>query len=232
MIVGLGPGPVELLTGEARNELERSAKVFFRMRGHPVYRWLEERGTQLIDFSPLYSIREWGQAQRYRFMADAVLKEAQRTGSAVYALPGNPYVFETTSGLIRKAAASAGLAVRVLPGLSFLELIYVELELDPGLGLQIFNSWQIDGCAYNSTIPMLIGQIDPGTEIVHGQLSLEAVQELLLSRYPQDHPVSLVWVESKPNYCTFSQTLALRELSALAPRRGEFASLFVPAAPP
>ena len=46
-IVGLGPGPLVLLTKEAESELLAAEKVFFRTGAHPVYDWLKRQGKHV-----------------------------------------------------------------------------------------------------------------------------------------------------------------------------------------
>ncbi len=139
VLVGTGPGPVSQLTREAHDELLHAGRVFFRMSAHPVYDWLQREGVSVYSFDDVYALPRIAYHEVYEFIAAAILKEAQRTGRVVYALPGSPFVLERTSGLIEQAAHAAGFNVRVIPGMSFLEVVWAELRLDPS-GIQICNA--------------------------------------------------------------------------------------------
>ncbi len=232
LVVGTGPGPVSLLTREAEGELLAAEKVFFRMSAHPVYRWLEERGKLLVCFDRIYMTPKLTYPQVYEFIVEALIKEATVRGRAVYALPGNPWVFESTTGWLQRDAPAKGIAVRVVPGMSFLELVYAELALDPAAGVQIVTPGALEpsSAAVGEHLALLIGLI--GQTLVPdprcGETNVEALHGWLLERYPREHPVSLVWTTGMPDYRTQARTFPLSRLPAECASCDFFASLYVP----
>ncbi len=235
VIIGTGPGPLSLVTREAEQELLAADKIFFRMSALPIYHWLEERGKRLISFDTLYAIPRCSSKDIYGFIADAILREATTNHRAVYALPGNPFVFENTTGLICRRAQAQGVDVRVVPGISFLELVYKELAIDPVMGLQILppGAVQPSRAVYSEHLGVLIGLLgasvgaDPGSEIP----SVDLLSQWLLERYSPDHPVSLVWTTGMPDFETHSRTLALKNLVEACGDCEFFASLYIPPLP-
>lgn len=238
VLVGTGPGPVSLLTREAEAALLGADRVLFRMSGHPVCHWLREQGRDVICFDALYALPGAAHAEIYDFIARAVVKESRRTGRAVYALPGNPFVFEATSRIIERLARAEGIAVRVIAGLSFLDLAYATLGLDPARGLQICNALDFGGAdpPFTNRLGLLIGQLfaRPDPAGAPAGSHVESVTRWLLARFSPAHPVSLVWLTGLPGYETLTRTCALADLprecdavrdSALA------ATLFVPPVP-
>src|SRR5205823_7196953 len=104
-VVGTGPGPLSYLTKEAERELLLADKVFFRMSRHPVYAWLKENRKQLVSFEMMYTIPRIGFGEIYEFIVNALIQEAMLRGQAVYALPGNPFVLEDTTRLLKLQAS-------------------------------------------------------------------------------------------------------------------------------
>ena len=232
VIVGTGPGPLTLVTREAEEELLAADKIFFRMSALPIYQWLAERGKQLVCFDTLYSIPHCTGEDIYGFIADALLQEAIVRRRAVYALPGNPFVFESTTRLIRRRARERSVDVRAVAGISFLELLYKELAIDPMMGLQILSpgALQPSRAVYSEHLGVVIGLLgaavgcDPGSEIP----DVERVSRWLLERYSPDHPVSLVWTTGMPDFATQSRTLTLENLVEACGECEFFASLYIP----
>lgn len=232
VIVGTGPGPIKYLTREAENELCSADRVFFRMSGHPVCYWLKDQGKDILCFDLIYATPRFTYRDVYVFITSTLVKEAQLRGRAVYALPGNPSVFEATTSLLKRDAEAQGILTRVVPGLSFLELIYVELNVDPSMGLQILTPGHLDPSrsAYSEELGLLIGLVgiprkpDPDCE----ETNVEQIMLWLLERFPPEHPVTLVLTPGMPDYDTLSKTLALRDLVQQWEGDQSFASLYVP----
>lgn len=128
VVVGMGPGPEKYLTLEARKLLLGTPEIFFRFSGHPVYAWLEDRGKTCHSFEYLYTQRGATYNRIYRTIDEVLIKSAQKFDRVVYALPGNPYVFEVTPHWLKQMAEPAGVSVRIVAGLSFLEQLYIDLE--------------------------------------------------------------------------------------------------------
>src|SRR5215469_1248118 len=98
-IVGLGPGPLLLLTKEAEGELLSAGKIFFRTGAHPVYNWLKQQGKHVVSFDKLYDSPWKNPGDVYEFMVSALLKELELSGKVTFALPGSPVFLEDTTRL-------------------------------------------------------------------------------------------------------------------------------------
>ncbi len=232
VVVGTGPGPVGLLTREAEEALLASPKIFFRFSANPVYHWLKEQGKDLFCFDFAYTIPRIGWADIYQLIAQAILKEATLRGRAVYALPGNPLVFEQSARLIHGGAREHGISFRVIPGMSFLELIYTELAIDPVLGLQIASPGDLHRSPsdYSAHIGLIIGLVGMGAtpDPDCDETNIETMSDWLLARYPPDHQVSLVWTEGMPDYETQSRALLLQDFVQYFSQATYLTSLYVP----
>src|SRR5690606_28141426 len=134
-IVGLGPGNPAQLTREAWEELSAATEVHLRTARHPTVAGLPP-GVAVHSFDDIYETEpEFGAV--YERIAERVLALGQRPEGVVYGVPGHPSVAEATVGLIRARAAQAGVPVRIVPGLSFVEPTLTALGVDALPSLQL-----------------------------------------------------------------------------------------------
>lgn len=227
-VVGLGPGPLALMTREAEQCLLSAAKVFFRTSAYPAFDWLQGLGKTLIAFDGLYALA-WPNADAlYDFMVTALLKEATLRDSVTYAVPGSPSILEDTTRKLQQRGRAAGVDVRIVQGLSFVEPVLAALEFDFALGLQIvLPRTHLKEGLFDPRTAMLVCQIDIKAR-PDAPPQVDRTVDWLLAAYPPDHEVTLVWTSGLPAYEI--STITLR-LDAVVEAYGDgkyFASLFVP----
>ncbi|MCP3996049.1 MAG: hypothetical protein GY722_13455, partial [bacterium] len=128
-IVGLGPAGLDRLSARSLARVRDPERaVILRTIQHPAAAELVE-SNRVVYCDDLYdTAADFDDV--YRAIADRVLG-ALETGSVVYAVPGSAVVGERAVAEIRQRAASAGIPVEILPGESFLDLVYVEAGVDP-----------------------------------------------------------------------------------------------------
>jgi len=236
IVVGLGPGPVELLTLEAQGVLSLAKEVFFRVSTHPVFEWVRKQGIECVSLDHLYYQPNITYDRIYRLINKALINVAKRKGQCVYALPGNPYVFEKTPRWLKEVAEPEGVAVRIVPGLSFLETLYVELGVDPEGGLQILNASRMEeheDFPFSVYLPLLIGQVAVPSRNRPWcpEDNLKPLARLLLTKYPPAHLVTLIWNTGLPEYQTIRRIVPLAELEYQEHFFRRLASLYVPHLP-
>ncbi len=229
IVVGIGPGPLKYLTREAEEELLKAEKVFLRLSNHPVCGWLRDQGKHVVCFDFAYGIPKLSFTDIYKLIVSTLIREARLRGHVVYSVPGNPSVFEATTRWLRKEAESGAIRIKLIPGMSFLDLIYSELGLDPGAGLQILTPKRhLSRSVFSKHLGLIVAQImvreSPSDDIP----DLGFVGRHLLREFPPDHPVTLIWTSCLPDYTTESRTLALGDLVQQLPEEPAFASLYVP----
>lgn len=128
-IVGLGPAGLDRLPPQARRLLDDSGStVIVRTTQHPSAAELAS-ARQVLSCDDLYD-SSGNFDDVYGAIADRVIEALQR-GPAVYAVPGSAVVGERAVAEIRERAADAGIHVEIIPGESFLDLVYVEAGIDP-----------------------------------------------------------------------------------------------------
>jgi tetrapyrrole methylase family protein/MazG family protein len=128
-VVGLGPAGADHLLPAARVALEGSDRRFVRTRRHPAVVDLEAEGLTFTSFDDVYDTSP-DLAAAYERMVDTLVSEAA-TGDVVYAVPGSPAVAEHTVELLHEHAARGGVELVVVPGLSFADLAWARLGVDP-----------------------------------------------------------------------------------------------------
>ena len=228
-IVGLGPGPLGLLTKEAESELLGSEKIFFRTSGHPAYEWLKERGKHVVCFDRLYATAWKEPGEIYEFIVSALLKEAELQGKVTYALPGSPVFLENTTGLLRERGAKAGVEIRVVHGLSFMEEAFAKLNLNFAEGLQILlPRTHLETGRFTTKLPLLVCQIE-AMRVPTDEARVDLTMEWLLKAYPAGHEVTLIWTDGLPAYTTQTRVMVLKDLASEYGKAKYFASLYVPA---
>ena len=180
-ILGLGPGRWDLLTGEAQGVLADASEVWLRTSRHPVVAQLPA-GLVVQSFDDLYETSE-DFGSLYQTIAARVIEMAGRPGGVVYAVPGHPLVGEASVQHILADATARNYRPRVVPGLSFLDVVIARLGLDPlECQLQIGDAHDLRS---DPARPILIGQLYNARLAAAAKLSL-------MEEYPADHPVTLI----------------------------------------
>lgn len=184
-IVGLGPGHGRQLTREAWDILTTASSFFVRTEQHPTLADLPDT-VQWHSFDDVYDTAV-SFAAVYEQIVDTLL-DAGREAAIVYAVPGHPHVGEATVTRLIAAAKEAAIAVRVVPGLSFVEPTLTAVNLDALAGLQIFDAIELTGYHFpplNPDVPLLLGQ-------VYSRLLAGELKAVLTAVYPEQHPVQLI----------------------------------------
>jgi len=151
-IVGLGPAGAELLTVETRALLDGDGHVWLRTARHPAADNIAATGS----FDDIY---ETGDSfdDVYAAIVERVVAEAYLHGGVVYAVPGSPTVAERTVELLR---ADLRVEVDIRPALSFTDLCWVALGIDPmAEAVTIVDAHRILTDAAGRLGPLLVTQV-------------------------------------------------------------------------
>ncbi len=223
ILLGLGPGDPNLLTRQAWEILTVSQEIYLRTRQHPVVGHLP---TQLMVHS-FDSFYEQGDRFEdvYARIIETVLELGQRPEGVLYAVPGHPFVAETTGPEIVRRAEAAGIPVRVVEGLSFLEPVFSAIGVDPLDGITLADAMELAVAhvpPFPTDKPALIAQI-------HSREMASEVKLTLMSLYPDEHPVQLI--HSAGSAKQVVENLSLYEIDR-SPYTGLLTSLYLPALSP
>jgi tetrapyrrole methylase family protein/MazG family protein len=222
-LLGLGPGDPQSLTREAWDFLKGIDVLYLRTIHHPMVQDLPENLT-LFSFDELYEAHERFE-DVYDAIVDQVITLGKSPGGVVYAVPGHPFVAETTCPEIYRRAKEQGIPIRVIDGLSFLEPTFRALGLDPFPNLVCADAMGIAAAQtpqFPPSSPALIAQI-------YSRMVASDVKLSLMNVYPDDHPVKLVHGAGTKEEKV--EELALFEIDH-SEHLGLLSSLFVPSLSP
>jgi tetrapyrrole methylase family protein/MazG family protein len=155
-MVGLGPAGPELITDETLQLINGAGTAFLRTSRHPA----ASAFPTLPSFDHRYESEPTFDAVYRAIVADLVAA-ARRYRSVVYAVPGSPTVAERTVSMLRDdlAVTSGEIAVVVHPALSFLDVAFARLGIDPvASGVRIVDAESFASSAAGERGPLLVAQ--------------------------------------------------------------------------
>jgi len=157
-IVGLGPDGLEHVVPEVRALLsDPGISLVLRTVRHPGAELIADE-RDVITCDDLYdSLPSFDDV--YARIADRVMDLAA-AGPVIFAVPGSAVVGERAAAMIVARGRDAGVSVRVFPGMSFLDLAYVAVGVDPITdGVQILDARDLPD-PLPLHVPTFIAQID------------------------------------------------------------------------
>lgn len=179
-VVGLGPGAVGNLSLETMGLLQSCEQVILRTAVHPTVAELEKQQVKFTSCDDLYE-KAASFEEVYNSVVERVLQAAQQ-GDVVYAVPGSPLVAEKTVVLLRQAAKQQNIKLVIKPSMSFLDLAYVELGIDPIAGLQIIDAQDFEEAANAGQHPLMITQ-------VYSQMVASDLKIALMEALPDEYEI-------------------------------------------
>jgi len=165
-VVGLGPAGPDLVTVGARSAIDRVPTRFLRTARHPSATVV----AGAVSFDSLYeSLTSFDEV--YGAMVDVLVEAAAEHGEVLYAVPGSPRVAERSVELL---CADGRVDVEVLPALSFLDLAWVRLGVDPfAAGVRVVDGRHFGVDAAGERGPLLVGQCDARHVLSDVKLALD-----------------------------------------------------------
>lgn len=224
-ILGLGPARKEHITMEAMQALREAAR-----EEHPTYALAHAREIirslvpalhpKSLDY--LYSVPGVERPAAYQDLARMMLRKAFVEGHRVfYVVAGSPLFYNDAVLFIRKAAEEQGKSVRLIHGMSFVDLVLDQVHWTGHRGLQLYSAWNIafDHVSLQTDAPALLCQLgefsSAGSALDTSKSTqmLSSLQEKLLASYPPDHDVHILYSSGPPSYESLKRTIPLSELS-------------------
>jgi tetrapyrrole methylase family protein/MazG family protein len=191
VVVGLGPAGADLLLPAARAALTRTPVRFARTARHPAVDELEPYGMTFTAFDDVYE-RASEPESVYREIVDTLVTAAREHGAVAYAVPGSPVVAERTVVLLGERARAGDVELEIVPGLSFADLAWARLGVDPLSGARVLDGRALDPAALEAGGPVLFAQLDTA-------LVLSDVKLALLDRVAPDHEAVVLHHLGRPD---------------------------------
>lgn len=169
VVVGLGPAGPDLLTAATAAAIERIPVRFVRTTRHPAASAVEPA----TSFDAVYEQADSMDAV-YRSIVTALVAAADEHGEVLYAVPGSPVVAERTVLLLHGEAASGRIDVEVVPALSFADLAWTRIGVDPiAVGARLVDGHRFAVDAAGERGPLLVAQCDSRPVLSDIKLALD-----------------------------------------------------------
>ena len=149
IVVGLGPGGPEHVTEQTRQAIAACPHRYLRTSRHPSAALVPDA----ITFDHLYeSADTFGSV--YEQVTEALVSAASKHGEVVYAVPGSPLILERS---VRHLRSDPRIECRILPAMSFLDVAYTALGVDPvEAGLTLIDGHEFATAAAGLRGPLLV----------------------------------------------------------------------------
>ncbi len=152
-VVGLGPAGADLVTVGTMALLDAHPHRYLRTARHPAASIIEGA----LTFDHVYD-ESASMPEVYQGIVDLLVTAAIEHGSVLYAVPGSPVVAEHSVELL---LADPRVRVELHPALSFVDLAWVRLGVDPITGgARIIDGHRFEIEAAGERGPLLVAQCD------------------------------------------------------------------------
>jgi tetrapyrrole methylase family protein/MazG family protein len=174
VVVGLGPAGPDLLTTATVDAVAAISHRFLRTSRHPAAVAVtgagDGDGDRTMSFDDLYESASTLE-EVYAGIVDALAEAAAEHGTVLYAVPGSPLVAERAVELL---LGDDRVDVRLLPALSFLDLAWAALRVDPvACGVRVVDGRRFAVEAAGERGPLLVAQCDTRQVLSDVKLALD-----------------------------------------------------------
>ncbi len=183
-VTGLGPGRAGLITRESWEIMAKAERLVLRTRIHPTVAAIEAAGMTFSTYDGFYE-QAADFESLYAAIARDLLQRAAAEGDIVYAVPGSPLVAERTVVLLREFARATDVTVNILPGMSFVEVMYTRLGIDPIDGLTILDAEDVATLKERPAQSLVITQ-------VYSQPIASDTKLMLMELFPDEYEVTYI----------------------------------------
>ncbi len=234
-IVGLGIVNVRQITREVDEALRRSREILFVAQEFGLVEYLNQLCPNVTDLHNIAYCESDNRMNAYNMMTAKVIEAALDHPPVTFAMYGHPLVFAWPPFQILKVAPLFGLRVKILPGISAMDCLFVDLKLDPARGLQIYEATDvlIRQRPLHPDVPCLIWQIGTVETQLYstGNSKPERflrMKNYLLQYYPPEHKVVAVYSSSFPLIPSLLTEFAIRDFEAHSQEIHPGATLYIP----
>lgn len=205
-IVGTGIIPALHLTREAEAAMRRSNEVLYIDKSFGSEEFLKSLCPNITDLHAV-SYRESEQRiDAYRKMAALVIDAALDHPPVTFALYGHPLVYALPPFIVLAMAKLIGLRVKIMPGISSLDTLFVDLKFDPcTYGIQMYEATDLllRKRPLQPDVPCFIWQIGTVESRLYSESSSKPerfrnIKDYLLQYYPPETPMVAVYSSSMP----------------------------------
>jgi tetrapyrrole methylase family protein/MazG family protein len=149
VVAGLGPGGVDHVTAETIAAIDRLPHRYLRTSIHPSAHLV----PGAVSFDDVYESADRF-ADVYAEIVERLVEAATRHREVLYVVPGSPLVLERT---VRELRDDERIEITILPAMSFLDLAWARLGVDPvESGVQLIDGHEFATAAAGRSGPLLV----------------------------------------------------------------------------
>jgi tetrapyrrole methylase family protein/MazG family protein len=202
-VIGIGPGADEHVTVDTLTQIEQIGRRHLRTSVHPSAHLVLDAPGGAVTHDDLYESADTF-ADVYAEIAERLLADAAAHGHVLYAVPGSPLVLERTVRTLRQRAAAtdADFVLDVRPAMSFLDVAWAKLGIDPvEAGVRLVDGHEFAIAAADQTGPLLVAHTHANWVLsdiklaVEGATGDEAVVILHALGTDEERIVETVWAD-------------------------------------
>ncbi|MEP6297030.1 MAG: SAM-dependent methyltransferase, partial [Ilumatobacter sp.] len=175
-VVGLGPGADDHVTVDTLRSIEHIARRHLRTAVHPSAHLVLDAPSGAVTHDDLYESADTFD-DVYAEIAERLIADAAVHGDILYAVPGSPLVLERTVRLLRErsAGAAAHFTVDLRPAMSFLDVAWARLGIDPvEAGARLVDGHEFATAAADQAGPLLIAHTHANWVLSDIKLAVES----------------------------------------------------------
>ena len=194
VVAGIGPAGPEFITAAVSAAIARVPTRFIRTTRHPSAIAV----GRATSFDDLYEASDTFD-QVYSTIRDLLVSAADEHGEILYAVPGSPLVLERT---VRLLLDDDRVECDLLPAISFLDLAYAALRIDPvEAGVRLIDGHTFATSAAGLTGPLLVAHCHANWVLSDIKLAVDDAsgdeEVVILQRLggPDQHMVTTTWAE-------------------------------------
>jgi uncharacterized protein YabN with tetrapyrrole methylase and pyrophosphatase domain len=234
-IVGLGIVGVHQITREVEETIRRCGRTFVIDSGFGVIPHLQSLCEEVTSLTKFYE-RGKERLDIYRRMAAEVVNAAITESPVCFATYGHPLVYCYPAILIQRAARLLKLRVEALPGISSLDTLFVDLEIDAATdGLQMYEATDLllRRRPLQNDVPCVLWQVSAVAQLTYETDRRSAghflpLQKYLLEFYPAEHPITFILSKTFPLQESIVKVYRLGTLATELARGPQAGNLYIP----
>ncbi len=155
-VVGLGPGDDDHVTAQTLAAITDAQHRHLRTAVHPSAHLVLDAPGGAVCHDDVYERADTFE-DVYGEIVDRLVDDARARGEILYAVPGSPLVLERTVAMLRDRERNGEVELHVLPAMSFLDVAWARLGVDPvESGVQLIDGHEFATAAAGATGPLLV----------------------------------------------------------------------------
>jgi uncharacterized protein YabN with tetrapyrrole methylase and pyrophosphatase domain len=235
-IVGLGINGIEHVTRQTEAACRRSNEILAVPTNPAVLTYLGTLCPKVTDLHPVSYREDERRMNAYDTMSAMTLAAALEHPPVAFATYGHPYIYVCPTRLILDAAPLLGLTVEVQPGVSSLDTMFIDLNVDPAVdGLQMYEATDllVRQRPLQPDVPCLLWQVGSVESALYSTAESQPerfyrIRDYLLRFYPAEHEVTAVFSAHHPLLEPSTVTFALGEMESHSEDLHQGLTLYLP----